>query len=134
MKVPTTTFARALVVVAAARLAIRPLAYRDAVALIDALARALTPAPRDRPPRSARDLAATVEHACRLLPGASTCLPDAFAGCALLRREGLPAEVRIGVRREPGGGLRAHAWVEVDGDAVLGASGEEYWPFPRPVW
>ncbi len=34
-----------------------------------------------------------------------------------LSREGLPSELRIGVRKETGQ-LRAHAWVELDGQAV----------------
>ena len=34
-----------------------------------------------------------------------------------LSREGLPSELRIGVRKETGQ-LRAHAWVDLDGQAV----------------
>ncbi len=47
-----------------------------------------------------------------------TCLPRSLALCSLLREQGHPAVVRIGVRREAGQ-LLAHAWVELDGD-VLG--------------
>ena len=42
------------------------------------------------------------------------CLPRSLVLQTLLAREGIPAELRIGVRRQ-GGGLEAHAWVEHDG-------------------
>lgn len=46
-----------------------------------------------------------------------TCLPRSLALCSLLRERGYPAEVKIGVRREAGQ-LLAHAWVELDGEAL----------------
>jgi hypothetical protein len=51
-----------------------------------------------------------------------TCLPRALALQALLRRNGIQADLRIGVRREAGS-LQAHAWVENDG-SPLGEPGE----------
>ncbi|MEA2563806.1 MAG: hypothetical protein QOH06_5310 [Acidobacteriota bacterium] len=62
-------------------------------------------------------LAALVTAAARhhLLP--MTCLPRALALQALLRRNGIPAELRIGVRREAGD-LQAHAWIEAAGSPV----------------
>lgn len=67
-------------------------------------------------------LAALVTAAARhhLIP--MTCLPRALALQALLRRNGIQAELRIGVRREAGG-LQAHAWVENAG-APVGEPGE----------
>lgn len=41
----------------------------------------------------------------------ATCLPRSLLAWWLLRREGIDAEIRIGVRR-PGDALAAHAWVE----------------------
>lgn len=43
------------------------------------------------------------------------CLPRSFALCRLLRREGLPAELCLGVRQFP---FSAHAWVECQGQLI----------------
>jgi hypothetical protein len=53
------------------------------------------------------------------IPGA-TCLTEALAALMLLGHFGLPADLRIGVARGEGGGLTAHAWVEVEGEIVMG--------------
>jgi hypothetical protein len=45
------------------------------------------------------------------------CLHRALVLHRWLRREGLPSELRIGVRKVDGA-LLAHAWVELDGEAV----------------
>lgn len=58
-------------------------------------------------------------HAQRVVPKA-TCLPQAMAAEALLTRGGLPADLRIGVMKEPSGKLLAHAWVESGGRIVVG--------------
>ena len=60
-----------------------------------------------------------MRHAQRLVPKA-TCLPQAVAAEALLTRGGLPADLRIGVKKEPSGKLLAHAWVESNGRIVVG--------------
>lgn len=46
-----------------------------------------------------------------------TCLPRSLVLQRLLVQRGLPAELRIGVRRERGQ-IAGHAWVEVAGKAV----------------
>ena len=63
-----------------------------------------------------RDRVEAVNRIARYLPGA-TCLATSLALAWILRGRGVPAEVRIGVRKE-NGGLDAHAWVECDGVAV----------------
>ncbi len=70
----------------------------------------------DRAPSAAR-LARLVGAAARhhLLPVA--CLERALVLQALLRRAGIDAELRIGVRRE-GGEIAAHAWVEQGGTPI----------------
>ncbi|MGQ0586939.1 MAG: lasso peptide biosynthesis B2 protein, partial [Gammaproteobacteria bacterium] len=72
----------------------------------------------DLPP--ARSNAATPEAAlwiraaARNAPGADTCLVRSLALTGVLRRHGVPAELRIGVgNTQPQ--LDAHAWVEVRG-------------------
>lgn len=61
----------------------------------------------------------------------ANCLHQALPLCWLLRREGLPASLKIGVR-SGSPCFEAHAWVELGGVA-LGQSVAEYRPFPRPV-
>ena len=62
----------------------------------------------------------------------STCLTRALAMKALLVRHGHPATLRIGVAKEAGGTLEAHAWVESGGVVVLGQVEElaSYTPLP----
>jgi hypothetical protein len=67
------------------------------------------------------------------IPWAATCLVQAFAGQALLRREGYSSELRIGVARQADAELKAHAWVESDGMIVLGGPAavvDQYRQFP----
>lgn len=65
------------------------------------------------PGRLARLVGAASRH--HLWP--MTCLPRSLALQALLRRHGISADLRIGVRREAGE-LRAHAWIEQAGRPV----------------
>lgn len=51
------------------------------------------------------------------------CLPRALAACLLLWRGGVPATLHIGVKRYPFG---AHAWVECDGQRVLGETRDDW--------
>jgi hypothetical protein len=63
----------------------------------------------------------------RRLPGA-TCLTQALAARMLLGRKGIPARVRIGVRRDEAGRIAGHAWLESgaeDGGKDHGCRGEE---------
>jgi hypothetical protein len=48
-------------------------------------------------------------------PGRAVCLEQSLALYLLLRRRGVPAELRLGVTPSP---FLAHAWVEVDGAPV----------------
>ncbi len=60
-------------------------------------------------------------------PYRATCLRQSLALWLLLRRRGIPAELRIGVRKE-GGDLQAHAWVEHQG-ATLAQENLSHTPF-----
>lgn len=80
--------------------------------------RAAGPAPADAPARG-RTEAVALHLAARNLPLRALCLERSLALWWLLRRQRIPAALRIGVRRDPGGEpLEAHAWVEVGGDVV----------------
>jgi hypothetical protein len=54
-----------------------------------------------------------VDVAARHLPWRPTCLPRSLVLWFLLRRQGVPAELRIGIQKHDRQ-LEAHAWVEVD--------------------
>lgn len=76
-------------------------------------------ASRRRSTRSPARWQRTVALAARYHPCRPVCLEQSICLESLLARAGLAATLRIGVRRI-GGGLEAHAWVEVEGRAVGG--------------
>jgi hypothetical protein len=48
------------------------------------------------------------------------CLTQALAGQVLLNRCGISTRVKIGVLKDPEGHFQAHAWLENDGQLLLG--------------
>jgi hypothetical protein len=78
-------------------------------------------------PTSESEASSQVEHAERIAqlasivgshgPYRATCLRQSLAVWWLLRRRDIPAEIRIGVRKD-GGEFLAHAWVELAGQAL----------------
>jgi hypothetical protein len=70
-----------------------------------------------------------VTSAARRIP-AATCLTQALAAQYLLRRRGVEARLRIGVARERGERLQAHAWVESGGRVVVGGDPRPYTVLP----
>ena len=56
----------------------------------------------------------------------ATCLVQALAADAILRRRGLAPELHIGVRARATSGIpiEAHAWVECDGSVAIGSIGD----------
>lgn len=91
---------------------VRLLGLRRTLALVRRLA-------GGRPAR--RDAALLAETTRRLIlaaafyPRRALCLEQSLTLCVLLRRRGIPAELRLGVQRLP---FYAHAWVEVDGQPI----------------
>jgi hypothetical protein len=67
----------------------------------------------------------------QFIPRAS-CLTQALAGQILLARRGYSTRLRIGVTKRSQEGLEAHAWLECEGQVVLGDHGflAMYAPFP----
>jgi hypothetical protein len=74
----------------------------------------------------------SVEAAGRRLLSRNPCLPKALAVLVLFRRAGVDAELRLGVAREDGRSVRAHAWVESEGEVVIGGDVPlaDYTPLP----
>lgn len=69
-----------------------------------------------------------VEVAGRYAPVKATCLKRALVLSWLLGRRGTQTELRMGVARHDGS-LKAHAWLNLDGQVILGHhEGEHYEP------
>jgi hypothetical protein len=62
-----------------------------------------------------RQTADRVAQAGAFYPGRAECLEQSLVLLILLRRRGLPAQLRLGVQNFP---FSAHAWVELDGRPV----------------
>ena len=79
----------------------------------------------------ARHLSGIVEKIVRHGVGDRSCLRSSLALWYLLGVEGIAAEVRIGVKREPIAPFEAHAWVEVQGLPLNDAPdiGDRFKPF-----
>jgi hypothetical protein len=60
-------------------------------------------------------LCEAVQTAAVWYPKQTLCLQKASVTTSLLRQHGFPADMKIGVRKQP---FHAHAWVEVDGQVV----------------
>jgi hypothetical protein len=79
----------------------------------------------------AADIGRRVERVGRRFQADGGCYPEALAGVALLGWHGHRPEMVIGVRGGGSAPFEAHAWVEVDGEVVIGAA--EAGRF-RPIW
>jgi hypothetical protein len=65
----------------------------------------------------------------------ATCLTQALAAQLLLARRGQPAVLRIGVAKDATGKLEAHAWVECQGQIVVGGPAEHVARYQLlPAW
>ena len=69
----------------------------------------------------AREITETIERLGRFLaPLQINCLSQALVGQKLLRRKGFDVQLRIGVLKNRDDLLAAHAWLEYQGQAILG--------------
>jgi hypothetical protein len=69
---------------------------------------------------TARAVAWAVGAAARRMPFEATCLPQAIAAQAMLRRRGVAAFVYLGAGHDEAGRMEAHAWVDAAGIGVTG--------------
>ena len=77
-------------------------------------------------------LAWLVEVAGRYTPVTATCLKKALVLFWLLGRRGTQTELRIGVAR-PQGQLKAHAWLDYQGEVILGHQEHERYEMLLPA-
>ena len=101
-----------LAVVAGVRAALASPRWIEGARLTELL-RDPPPAPERRIPRGATGAAMLLLRALARLPGSpwrNTCLYRSVAECLVLRRYGVPALLKIGVK-SGAGDIEAHAWV-----------------------
>jgi len=108
--------ARCLLVVAAVRLGLTLLSYNQ-------IRRMVTRLDAQQPAGigDLRRVAWGVAAAARLVPYAS-CLTQALSGQYLRARQGNASKIRIGIERDTGTQLKAHAWLMSGDQIVLGGS------------
>ena len=77
-----------------------------------------------------------VAAAYRLHPLPSSCLPRSVVLWSLLQRRGIGADVRIGVRCDTEGAVKAHAWLEWNGEVLNDAAdvARQFLPFNSPAF
>jgi Transglutaminase-like superfamily len=92
-----------------------------------------TDPPTEQTRANVRRAAYLVAVACRRHPIGSGCLPRTIVLWSLLRRLGIDADVRIGVRCGTQGEFEAHAWLEWNGEVLNDAAdvARQYLPFNR---
>lgn len=85
-------------------------------------------------PLQAAMVARMVSIAQRHGPYRARCLATAVTLQSLLGRIGIATELRLGVRKCPGG-LEAHAWIEHDGVALMerGDARDRFEAFDKPI-
>jgi hypothetical protein len=127
--------ARAALLIWTIQAGLAVLPFRRVLRAVDRFARppATPPGPNADSSQFDRDLAVwSVEAAGRRLLSRNPCLPKALAVLVLFRRHGMEAELRLGVAREGDAPVRAHAWIESEGEVVIGGDVplDEYTPLP----
>jgi hypothetical protein len=110
--------ARAAVNLLSARIALSILGFRRTRRLF-----AMRPSPHASD-WSPHRVAWAVQAVSRVVPG-STCLVRSLTLERLLRSDGHPARLRLGIARSATARLAAHAWVESDGAVLLAEPGFE---------
>lgn len=78
--------------------------------------------PTNRP--SLDTLIQSIESGSKRFPGHTTCLVEAMSAQALLKRHGYSSSLQIGLSRPDEHLLHAHAWVEFQGEVLVGDTGD----------
>ena len=110
---------RTFALVASIRLLLWVVPFRFARRLISART-SVSPALAQIP---VRRLSWSVQASAKRIPAAS-CLTQALALHWLLARAGQAANLRVGVAKDGSRGLASHAWLEHEGEILIGDNGE----------
>ena len=112
--------AHCLLVVAAIRLGLTLFSYNHVRRIVTRL-----DASRPASIGELRRVAWGIAAAARLVPHAS-CLTQALSGQYILARQGNASKIRIGIERDTGTQLKAHAWLMSGNHIVLGGSMDRF--------
>jgi hypothetical protein len=74
---------------------------------------------------SARRILWAINRAAGPILGDRACLTQALAGQVLLKRCGVSSKVRIGILKDGDGQFQAHAWLESEGQVLIGGTRPE---------
>lgn len=110
--------AQALLLVVAVRLGLWLLPFQTVRRWLQRIAPANT-TDQTGDPHLIRQVAWAVRVTSRYVP-AATCLTQALATRILLSRRNQPSTLRIGVAKNAQGRLMAHAWIEIQGQIIIG--------------
>lgn len=111
---PKGTFAVAFLAVTLVRVSLRALGLRSTVKLVRRLAKSAGDS-RSSDVGVITEKTDAVSLAAVFFPGRAECLERSLASFLLLRRAGVPVDLRIGVQAYP---FVAHAWLELLGKPV----------------
>ena len=83
----------------------------------------------------ARNTARIVAFASSYGPYRANCLPTSLVLRRYLLRQGIQADLRVGVRKAINGSLEAHAWVEHAGEPLINRADvyQDFAPFDQPI-
>lgn len=107
------SFIGTFAMIAATRLALRYLGFARSVAMVRRLAGDRAEA--SAAPAVVDSVMMQVISAAAFFPGRAECLEQSLVAYVLLRRRGVPAQLKLGVQPYP---FHAHAWVELNGRAI----------------
>lgn len=93
--------------------------YRRVLSSVERLAHRFS-ARRPHSISEAKSRANVIESTAAHLFPANPCLPQALVVCLVFWRNRLPASLEFGAARSEQGALEAHAWVESEGEIVIG--------------
>ena len=75
---------------------------------------------RDATSFTVRQVIWAVERSTSLMPWGAKCLAKALTTQVLLARRGCDCDFKIGVAKTEGDKLEAHAWIEKEGQVIMG--------------
>lgn len=126
----------ALLLIPVVVVGLRIAGYTRVVAALDRTSRRPHPSTRNAQVHDARAVAAMVSIASRLGVVPSKCLDRSLVTWWMLRRRGIPAEVRLGAGPDLKRRMAFHAWVECGGEVVNDRSDVtvRFVPFPADAF
>lgn len=107
------SFIGTFAMIAAADLALRHLGFARSVAFVRRVAGSKIGA--ETAPEVVESVMRRVISASTFYPGRAECLEQSLVAYVLLRRRGVPVQLRLGVQPYP---FHAHAWIELNGRAI----------------